>query len=97
MLLSRCTRKLLTKIKPAASAIPSSDTRLGDWFVGYIYSRPFHLALFTSELSLLPVVIPAAPVVTLFPRFEQALVNELRAMKIEEDIIQREFAFDEGL
>lgn len=92
MLLYRCTRKLLTKIKPTANTIPSSDTQLGDWYVDYIYSRPFHLALFTSEASLLPVIVPAAPIVTLFSRFEEALVIVLRAIKIEEKIIQQELS-----
>jgi hypothetical protein len=92
MLLYRCTRKLLTKIKPTANTITSSDTKLGDWYVDYIYSRPFHLALFTSELSLLPVLVPAAPIATLFPRFEEALRQVLRAMAIQESIINREIS-----
>ncbi len=92
MLLYRCTRKLLTKIKPTANAIPSSDTQLGDWYVDYIYRRPFHIALFTSEKSLLPVLVPAAPVTTLFPRFEDALTDILRAMNIKESIINREIS-----
>jgi hypothetical protein len=92
MLLYRCTRKLLTKIKPTATPTSSSDTQLGDWYVDYIYSRPFHLALFTSELSLLPVIVPAAPVITLFPRFEESLRQVLRAMAIQESIINREIS-----
>ncbi len=92
MLLYRCTRKLLTKIKPTANVIPSSTTRLGDWYVDYIYSRPFHLALFTSEHSLLPVITPAAPIATLFPRFEESLRQILQAIAIKESIINREIS-----
>lgn len=92
MLLYRCTRKLLTKINPTANTIPSSTTQLGDWYVDYIYRKPFHLALFTSEMSLLPVIVPAAPITTLFPRFEEALVKLLRTINIEEKIIHQELS-----
>jgi hypothetical protein len=92
MLLYRCTRKPLTKIKSTTTPTSTSDTLLVDWYVDYIYSRPFHLALFTSEKSLLPVIVPAAPVATLFSRFEEALRQVLRALAINESIIDQEIA-----
>jgi hypothetical protein len=56
----RCTRKLLTRmrVKPALEP-PPSTTRLGDWYADTLNLGRERLVLCVSELTLLPVVMPA--------------------------------------
>lgn len=56
----RCTRKLLTrlKVKPEPRP-PPSTTKLGDWYADTLNLGRERLVLCVSELTLLPVVVPA--------------------------------------
>lgn len=56
----RCTKKLLTRLrlKPAPRA-PPSTTKLGDWYADTLNLGRERLVLCVSELTLLPVVVPA--------------------------------------
>jgi hypothetical protein len=57
----RCTQKLLTRLKlrPAPQP-PQSTTNLGDWYANTLNLGRERLVLCVSELTLLPVVVPAA-------------------------------------
>ena len=56
----RCTKKLLTrlKVKPDLQP-PPSTTKLGDWYADTLNLGRERLVLCVSELTLLPVVVPA--------------------------------------
>ncbi len=56
----RCTKKLLTrlKVKPDPRP-PPSTTKLGDWYADVLNMGRERLVLCVSELTLLPVVVPA--------------------------------------
>lgn len=56
----RCTKKLLTRlrVKPDLEP-PPSTTKLGDWYADTLNLGRERLVLCVSELTLLPVVVPA--------------------------------------
>jgi hypothetical protein len=81
---------MLKKLGKEDEAISSSNTKMGDWYVDYLYRSPFHLALFTSEKSLLPIIIPATPLDTIFYRFKNQLTLIFRIIGINERLIENE-------
>lgn len=79
VLVVRGTKKVLDRLDGAtASDLDRSTTRLGDWYVNILFFRP-QLALFVSEATLLPVLVPFAPAATLLERFPGALLSILQA------------------
>ncbi len=58
-----------------------STTRLGDWHANVLFWRP-QVAMFVSETTLLPVLVPFAPATTLIDRFPTALLTHLQAHEI---------------
>jgi hypothetical protein len=90
MVIYRCTRKLLKKGLPIIDSSIESDTILGDWYIDYIPRRPFHLLLFTSEKSLLPIIIAAVPLRTFIGRFKEQLHDNLLKIGIGTNIVERE-------
>ena len=65
---------------------------LGDGYATLLFTRPKHLALFVSEPSRLAVLIEAAPLSSLTPRFRSALREVLQALEISEAAIAKEEA-----
>lgn len=61
----RCTKKLLTRlrVKPEPRP-PPSTTKLGDWYADTLNLGRERLVLCVSELTLLPVVVPAVGAAT---------------------------------
>lgn len=59
-----CTKKLLDRIKPEIAEPGQSDTALGNWYAMVMFWKP-QVALRVSERTLLPVLMPLAPVATL--------------------------------
>jgi hypothetical protein len=55
----RATAKLLRRLKCAPAAAGAATTRLGDWYGNLFSVGRQQFALFTSERSLLSVVLPA--------------------------------------
>ena len=98
MVTLRCTKKLLSKLgtpatrDPAVAPQPSTEatTALGDWYATLVHARPKHLVLCVSERSRLAVVLHAAPLNTLVPRFMPALHEVLQALGVSEAAIGRE-------
>ena len=85
MVVIRCTRKLLRHLEyEDAGDVPTSTTRLGDWFANLVIVRGQHLVLAVSGATLLPVLVPAAPYKTMIARFAEGAGLVLRALKIEE-------------
>ena len=82
MLLVRGTKKVLDRVGGVtASAVDSSTTRLGDWYVNVLFWKP-QVALFVSEATLLPVLVAFAPAATLLARFPPALLPHLQAHEV---------------
>jgi len=78
----RCTERLRTRLGARAKAdlaLPAiaPTTTLGDWYANLVHAGRTQLVLAISERTFLPVVVPAAPVATLVPRFRAAALLEL--------------------
>ncbi len=97
MVVFRCTRKLLLRVEHTAgheSEAAKSTTRLGDWYANVVTVRRQHVVLAVSGVTLLPVLVAAAPYKTMIPRFVEAMGQVLRALKIDETKISAE---EEGM
>jgi hypothetical protein len=68
-----------------------STTRLGDWYVDVLFWKP-QVALFVSETTLLPVLVPFAPAATLLDRFPVALLACLQAHEVPRRFTDPELA-----
>lgn len=93
MLVVHATKKLLERLRPTVLAGPatSSTTILGSWYATVLFWRP-QVALFVNEATLLPVLIPLAPAVTLLERFSATLDTVLTAHGAAEEVISAELA-----
>jgi hypothetical protein len=69
----------------------TSTTRLGDWYATSWAWRP-QVALFVSEATLFPVVMPLAPSATLLTRFPAHLAQALAAQDVPEAFISEELS-----
>lgn len=79
MLIVHATRTLAHRLGGFASVptTPSAAPSLGAWYATAILWKP-HVALFVSESTLLPVVVPLAPAATVLRRFPAELEAVLR-------------------
>lgn len=78
-------------MKASADASPPASTgRLGDWYGHYVIVHRQHVVLAVSEQTLLPVVLAAAPISTVVPRFVESVGDVLRALGIPDDEIENE-------
>ena len=91
MYVLHCTRKLLDRLKVAVPSepLPESSTTLGNWYATGLPWRP-QAVLLVSEPTLLPVVMPMAPAVTLTTRFPGELARILNVHGMSSDFIDRE-------
>jgi hypothetical protein len=67
-----------------------STTLLGDWYATALPWRPRQVALFVSEKTLLPVLMPIAPASSLLDRFPHQFAEVLRQHTPDEATIARE-------
>jgi hypothetical protein len=89
----RATRKLLRRLGQTPMLDGDlSTTRLGDWYATDLPWRPRQVALFVSEHTLLPLLMPLAPTATLLDRFPDQLGVVLRAHQIPQPIVAAEVA-----
>jgi len=89
----RCTKSLLKRVHPAvlAESEPAeSATRLGDWYANLLIVRRQHLVLAVSGVTLLPVVLLAAPFKTLPARLADAVAEVLAALQIDRPSVAAE-------
>lgn len=88
MVTLRCTQKLLHRLKETLPALAApATTKLGDWYLNILFTRPYHLLLCTSERTLLPVLLPARDLDTLAVRLRQGLSEVLTALDIPQPMI----------
>lgn len=84
-----CTKKLLDRVQPQIAAPCNANTRLGNWYATALFWKP-QMALLVNERTLLPVLMPLAPAVTLVKRFPTALKEVLMALGLPTEFIQAE-------
>lgn len=91
MVVFRCTRKLLRHLeRQGVEELPASTTRLGDWFANLLVIHRQHLVLAVSGVTLLPVLIPAAPYKSMIPRWVQGATEVLRSLGVSASTIAAE-------
>ncbi len=93
VLVIRATKKVLDRL-PGAKRCDDhveSTTRLGDWYLNVLFWKP-QVALFVSETTLLPVLTPFAPAVTLLERFPATLATHLDAHAAPRGFVEVELA-----
>ena len=90
MLIVRATKKLLDRIGPPnLGEGEQSTTLMGQWYATAMFWKP-QVALFVSEPTLLPVLMPLAPAATLLARFPQQVAAVLTAHEIPDLVIDEE-------
>jgi hypothetical protein len=88
----RATKKLRDRLGPVTLQPGEvSTTRLGDWYAGAWFWKP-QIALFVSEATLFPVMMPLAPAATLLKRFPDHLTQALVAQNVPQTFITEELA-----
>jgi hypothetical protein len=91
VLIVRGTKKVLDRVGGVtASEHDHSTARLGDWYVNVLFWKP-QVALFVSEATLLPVLMPFAPAGTLLDRFPSTMLAHLQAHAIPRSFAEPEF------
>jgi hypothetical protein len=86
-----CTKKLLDRLKGEVVAPLPATTLLGNWYATAMFWRP-QVALLVNERTLLPVLMPLAPVHTLTQRFPTYLARVLQAQGVRANFIAEEVA-----
>jgi hypothetical protein len=90
VLIVRATKKLLDRIGPPnLGERDQSTTLMGQWYATAMFWKP-HVALFVSEPTLLPVLMPLAPTATLLARFPQQAAAVLAAHGAPDAVIDEE-------
>ena len=89
----RATSKLLRRLKSAPTTAVEPTTRLGDWYANYFNVGRQQFAVFTSERSLLTVVLPVKEIrplpITLTDRLRWLLRElEVPTALINEELVQ---------
>jgi hypothetical protein len=88
----QATKKLLDRIKPKQLITANeSPSVLGNWYATALFWKP-QLALFVCERTLLPVLMPLAPIADLAPRFPIYLFDVLSGLGIHPAFIDQELA-----
>jgi hypothetical protein len=90
----RCTRKLLARLPTTEDGERETapTTALGDWVATVVFARPAHIALCVSERTLLPVLLPAAPMSQLARRLSPAVAEMLLAIGVSDAAVAAEVA-----
>jgi hypothetical protein len=90
VLIVRATKKLLARVgSPSLGAGEQSTTLLGQWYATALFWRP-QVALFVSEPTLLPVLMPLAPAATVLARFPEQVAAVLAAHGTPDAVIDEE-------
>jgi hypothetical protein len=89
VLIVRATKKLLDRVGPPSLGDEESTTLLGQWYATALFWKP-QVALFVSEPTLLPVLMPLAPAGTLLARFPQYAAASLASHGTPQEVIDEE-------
>ena len=86
------TKKLLDRLKVRPDpAPPESSTQLGNWYATALFWKP-QVVLFVNEPTLLPVLVPLAPISRVLERLPAAVAEMLNEFDIPKAIIDTELA-----
>jgi hypothetical protein len=89
----RCTRKLLARLHATdVEHEGQPTTALGDWTATLVFARPAQLVVCVSERTLLPVLLPAAPLASLADRVPPAVAEMLHAIGVDPGVVAKELA-----
>jgi hypothetical protein len=88
----RATAKLLRRLKCAPAAAGEATTRLGDWYGNLFSVGRQQFAMFTSERSLLSVVLPAKEIHPLPTALTERLHRLLSDLGVPRALIDDELA-----
>lgn len=87
----RCTQKLLRAgVRETTGLAEPATTALGDWYANVLFSRPQRLVVCVSEVTRLPVVLPASPAATLPERLPRGLAEVLLQIGVPQEAIRAE-------
>jgi hypothetical protein len=90
VLIVRATKKLLDRVgPPGLGERDQSTTLMGQWYATAVFWKP-QVALFVSEPTLLPVLMPLAPAPSLLARFPQQVAAVLAAHGTPAAVINEE-------
>lgn len=92
----RCTAKLLGKLKCEAGAEAAATTRLGDWYGNLFRVGRQEYAIFTSERSLLTVILPPGEIAMLPQRLSDAVRRLLTDLQVAPALIDAEIEQMQG-
>lgn len=92
----RCTARLLRRLNCDPGVSAASTTRLGDWYGNLFNVGRQQYAMFTSERSLLTIVMPAREIEPLADRLSDGLRVLLIEMGIGSALIDEEIAQMQG-
>ena len=85
-----CSKQLLDRVSSGINEpAGKGDNILGNWYAKAIFSKP-QVALFVNERTLLPVLMPLAPALSLVERFPQYLFKIMLSQGVSESFIQQE-------
>jgi hypothetical protein len=86
------TKKLLDRVQQRPrSGAAEATSMLGSWYATYVGWRP-QVVLLVNERTLLPVLMPLAPVASLLERFPQHLARVLGALDVPAEFVDQELA-----
>jgi hypothetical protein len=88
----RATTKLLSRLKSVPAAAVEPTTRLGDWYANLFNVGRQQFAMFTSDRSLLTVVLPAKEIRPLPMTLTDRLLWLLRELEVPTALINDELA-----
>lgn len=86
------TKKLLDRVpQPVTPVVSEPTTALGNWYATALFWKP-QVGLLVNERTLLPVLMPLAPLATLMDRFPESLQQTLKAHGVPAEFIEFEIA-----
>ena len=86
------TKKLLDRLKVRPDpAPPEATTQLGNWYATAVFWKP-QVVLFVNEPTLLPVLVPLAPISRVVERLPAAVAEMLNELDIPKAMIETELA-----
>ena len=88
----RGTQKLLRWFPPSEPVDEPSTTRLGDWYGNRFSMERVRIALFVSECSRLPVLLPTGDLAKVATHLMTGLERVLDALGIPASSVRRELA-----
>ena len=92
MVVIRGTQKLLRRFPPSEPVDEPSTTRLGDWYGNLLSVERVRIALFISERSRLPVLLPTGDLAKVATHLMTGLERVLDALVIPTSSVRRELA-----